>query len=198
MAPAITPERSPFVASDDSIGVAALAEHFWRNGHRKFGYIGGPVSHKATHERRESFIEELVKLGAQPEDILVANMAEASYSDSRTHRPIRAAAETGAAAIDTFLSDPRPPTAVFAFSDDVASGAVSRAHQRGLRIPADIAIAGFDDSDISQIMFPQLTTVRQRVAEMAADAVNLLIDRAASTDSRIHTVELIIRPSTTL
>jgi LacI family transcriptional regulator len=80
------------------------------------------------------------------------------------------------------LALPEPPTAIFASNDDMAMGAVVAAHRRGLVVPGDLSVAGFDDSPMASLVWPQLTTVRQPVVEMASTAVDLLVARPAKDD----------------
>ncbi len=68
-----------------------------------------------------------------------------------------------------------PPTAVFAFNDNIAIGTMRAAQARGLRIPDDLSVVGFDDVEHATIVTPQLTTVRQPLAEMGRTAVSLLV-----------------------
>ena len=67
-----------------------------------------------------------------------------------------------------------PPTAILAFNDNLAAGAMQAAHERGLDIPRDLSIVGFDDADYAALLSPALTTVRQPLAQMAWIAVELL------------------------
>jgi LacI family transcriptional regulator len=73
------------------------------------------------------------------------------------------------------LDLPDPPTAIFAFNDNVAVGVMSTARARGLSIPDDLSVVGFDDSELAEIVVPGLTTVRQPLAEMGRMAVSLLM-----------------------
>ncbi len=69
------------------------------------------------------------------------------------------------------------PTAIFASNDDMAAATVAVAHRRGLDVPGDVAIAGFDDTPLATTVWPELTTVRQPIADMAREAVRLLIEQ---------------------
>jgi LacI family transcriptional regulator len=89
------------------------------------------------------------------------------YSDWQT--------PTGEAAALEILSHPEPPTAIFAFNDNVAIGALNAARRRGLTVPDDLSIVGFDDTFQSKIVWPQLTTVRQPLQELGRTGVNLLM-----------------------
>ena len=73
------------------------------------------------------------------------------------------------------LDLPDPPTAIFAFNDNIAVGVMRAARARGLSIPDDLSVVGFDDSELAEIVAPRLTTVRQPLAEMGRMAVSLLM-----------------------
>ncbi len=83
--------------------------------------------------------------------------------------------EGGAKAASRLLDVADPPTAIFAFNDNNAIGALRIARERGIRVPEDLSIVGFDDSEHSAIVTPALTTVRQPLAEMGRMAVSLLM-----------------------
>jgi LacI family transcriptional regulator len=82
--------------------------------------------------------------------------------------------EGGVEAGGRLLDMAEPPTAIFAFNDNLAIGAMHAARERRLRIPEDISIVGFDDIEMSEHVTPALTTVRQPLAEMGRMAVSLL------------------------
>jgi LacI family transcriptional regulator len=94
------------------------------------------------------------------------------------------------------------PTAILAQNDDMAVAAIAAARDLGLAVPADVSVAGFDNSEVSRTAWPQLTTVHQPVREMAWDAANRLITSLdGETDSaaprrRDHPHELLVRAST--
>jgi len=81
----------------------------------------------------------------------------------------------GISAAEQLLDLPEPPTAIFSFNDNMAIGAMQTARARGVRIPEDLSIVGFDDLEEAAIVTPALTTVRQPLAEMGRIAVSLLI-----------------------
>jgi LacI family transcriptional regulator len=82
---------------------------------------------------------------------------------------------TGMAAAEKLLSLPDPPTAIFGFNDNVAIGALHAAHKRGLSVPDDLSVVGFDDTEPALIVTPQLTSIRQPLAEMGRMGVSLLV-----------------------
>jgi DNA-binding LacI/PurR family transcriptional regulator len=114
------------------------------------------------------------------------------FSDFRT-----GAGQAGARAV---LDQPDPPTAIFAGSDMQAFGVYKEAAARGLRIPEDLSVVGFDDIAFSELTTPPLTTVRQPLARMAAEAVRLLLDAGDGMPGPPRRVELathlVVRGST--
>lgn len=196
LSPATHRERSPLVEADDAKGVGDLVQYLWRLGHRRFGVIAGPANHAASHIRRDSFIQAVVEHGGATSDVSVFDIPQHLIDEFSQRRASRQFALIGTLAVDMFLAQRPRPTAVFAFSDEIAAGVLTRALQLGVAVPQDMAIAGFDDSDVSEIVYPPLTTISQPVAEMAADAVNMLIDGAAPGAGRTHEVGLVVRRST--
>jgi LacI family transcriptional regulator len=75
------------------------------------------------------------------------------------------------------------PTAIFACNDDMAAATMAIAHRKGLDVPGDIAIAGFDDTPLATMIWPELTTVRRPIANMAREAVRLLIEQVRAKRS---------------
>jgi LacI family transcriptional regulator len=112
----------------------------------------------------------------------------------------RNTAEGGAAALDTLLARERPPTAVAAATDVLAFGILHRAAARGLRVPDDLSVTGFDDISLAASAVPALTTVRMPVEAMAQAAVERAIAEDGEGDSRprlrTFAPELIVRAST--
>jgi LacI family transcriptional regulator len=106
----------------------------------------------------------------------------------------------GAGAAAALLDRPDRPTAIFAFNDNLAIGTIQAALARGLHVPDDLSVVGFDDSHYASLITPQLTTVRQPLAEMGRTAVNLL--RRLLDGQRVETLHvelgtrLVVRDST--
>lgn len=196
IAPATDPGRSPAVFSDDEAGVRALARHLWDLGHRRFGHIAGPPGHHATLVRSRSFTEGLLEAGVDPADIAQVEPPGLADPVDEGARLGRGLAEVAGPALDALLARPRPPTAVFAFCDELAIGAVARAQSLGLSVPGDIAVAGFDDSDIGAMIHPALTTIRAPLIEMMDEAVDRLLIGDTGRPIARHPVELRMRSST--
>jgi LacI family transcriptional regulator len=147
------------VRVDDRAAAADMTRYLLGLGHRRIGFIKGHPNQTASAERLAGFEEALASV---PE-------AEAMYAQGHFTFP------SGLAAAEALLDAPRRPTAVFASNDDMAAAVVSVAHRRGLDVPGDLTVVGFDDTAISTTLWPALTTVRQPVSEMAAAAIDLLL-----------------------
>lgn len=157
-----------------------LVAHLISLGHRRIGLIGPPADHQAAQERTLGYRDALAaaNLAFDPELVITGDFSFAS----------------GVKATAQLLARSDRPSALFATNDGMALGAMAVARKFGLRIPDDIAIAGFDDSPGSRMIFPALTTVRQPVAAMARNAVLTLLDRPGA--GRLNH-ELLLRGSTT-
>ncbi|MCP3771834.1 LacI family transcriptional regulator [Paenibacillus sp. MZ04-78.2] len=170
---------------DDQSGAYRLTEYLVQQGHRHIAIIEGKQGFKSTQARREGYCEALHKHG-----IFVP---EAYYVSGNYDL------ESGHAAMSKLLELPDRPTAVFCCNDDMALGAVKAVTERGLSVPEDISVAGFDDNLFSAFMSPALTTVRRPIEELSrAGAEKLLkfIETKHSEQSLVlfHT-ELVIRDS---
>ncbi|MGF9913529.1 LacI family DNA-binding transcriptional regulator [Paenibacillus ehimensis] len=170
---------------DDQSGAYRLTEYLVQQGHRHIAIIEGKKGFKSTQARRDGYCEALRKHGISvPETYFVSGNYDL---------------ESGHAAMSKLLELPDRPTAVFCCNDDMALGAVKAVTERGLSVPEDISVAGFDDHLFSAFMSPALTTVRRPIEELSrAGAEKLLkfIETKHSEKSVVlfHT-ELVIRDS---
>jgi LacI family transcriptional regulator len=179
--------RIPSVAAANAAGAEQAVQHLLELGHRRIAAITGPPGWVATEERRRAYRGVLVSAGLPLEPALEL---EADFDF-----------DPGAQAAAVLLELDPPPTAIFAFSDMIAIGAMRTARSRGIRIPDELSIVGFDDSAYATIVDPALTTVRQPLAEMGATAVDLLVRlmRHESVDT-LHLeafTRLVVRETTT-
>ncbi|KEQ27355.1 LacI family DNA-binding transcriptional regulator [Paenibacillus tyrfis] len=170
---------------DDQSGAYRLTEYLVQQGHRHIAIIEGKEGFKSTQARRDGYREALRKHGI--------SVPEAYYVSGNYDL------ESGHAAMCKLLELPDRPTAVFCCNDDMALGAVKAVTERGLSVPEDISVAGFDDHLFSAFMSPALTTVRRPIEELSrAGAETLLkfIETKHSEKSVVlfHT-ELVIRDS---
>lgn len=155
------PEGIPVVCAAHSSGATHATRHLLDLGHRKIAMIGGPEGWMATQERLRGYRAALAGAGVLPDPSLIR------YSNFR----IDGGREEAAA----LLNLPDRPTAVFAFNDSMAIGVMQEAAARGLRVPRDLSVVGFDDTVEAAVVVPGLTTVRQPLAEMGRTAVSLLL-----------------------
>jgi LacI family transcriptional regulator len=153
-------ERIPSVSAAHTSGASQAMRHLLELGHRRIAQITGPRGWLATEDRRRGYSAALAAAGILADPELEVE-AEPEIEGGRT----------GAAQL---LDLPDPPTAIFAFNDNIAIGAIQTARARGLRVPDDLSIVGFDDVEHATIVTPALTTVRQPLAEMGRTAVSLL------------------------
>jgi LacI family transcriptional regulator len=100
---------------------------------------------------------------------------------------------SGLEAAENLLSLPEPPTAIFASNDDMAAATVAIAHRRGIDVPGDLSVCGFDDTAIAETLWPELTTIHQPIEEMSRTAVDHLLAkirarRDGTREARRHIV----------
>ncbi|MEV6304345.1 LacI family DNA-binding transcriptional regulator [Actinoplanes sp. NPDC051861] len=168
-------------------GARSLMTHLVELGHRRVAIIGGPREWLVNDNRLAGYVAPLAEMGLLPAPELMRFVPEPSEEHG-----YRAACE--------LLDVPDRPTAVVAFNDKMAVGAARAAAERGLRIPEDLSVAGFDDIDVSRAMQPMLTTVRQPLAEMGRMAVSLLrrlLERHELDALHVElATELVVRGST--
>jgi LacI family transcriptional regulator, galactose operon repressor len=176
----------PAVSASNASGARAGVEHLLSLGHRRIGAILGPRDWMATTERLNGYRSALAAAGVLAAPDLVV---ESDFS-----------IESGEAAAASLLDLPERPTAIFGFNDNVAIGVLRAAEARGLTVPDDLSVLGFDDSEQSGLVTPALTTVRQPLAEMGRMAVSLLLrllDRQRVEAMNIElATRLVVREST--
>jgi len=176
------------VRIDDVAAARAAVDHLLSLGHRRIALIGGdtddPMRFTPPHHRGTGYREALAAAGIETDPA----MQVLGYFT----------VGGGEAAMEHLLARPEPPTAVFAESDEMAYGAMKAIRRRGLRIPEDIAVIGFDDHATADLM--DLTTVRQPVGEQGAVLAQDLLDALAGSGSEpsdhVLDTELIVRGST--
>lgn len=156
--------RSPSVRIDDVAAAEAMTDHLLDLGHRRIGFIVGPDEHAAAARRLEGYRRALARRGVA--------------FDARWLAAGGFLFGGGLRATQALLAQTPRPTAIFASNDHMALGAISAAHQAGLSIPDQIAIAGFDDGEAARQVWPMLTTIRQPMAALGQTAAELLIARS--------------------
>lgn len=149
-------DNDHMVASNDCEAVRAATEYLIQQGHRRIGLIAGPHGFRSARERRLGFEAALGNAGiALPRSMI----ADGNYTF-----------ESGLTAAERLLDLMPRPTAIFSCNDEMAAGVMHAARQRGLDIPKDLSIVGFDDTPVAAHVWPPLTTVRWPIASMARSA----------------------------
>jgi LacI family transcriptional regulator len=179
-------DTSPAVAATNEQGSCAATRYLIGLGHRRIGFITGNMDMGCAQDRLAGYRQALKAhdLSFAPELVWHGDF----------HQP------EGYAGAQALLSLPDPPTAIFASNDVMAFGVMEAARDRGLRIPDDISIIGFDDIPQAASVNPPLTTVRQPLRQMGGEAARLLLKRINDSkfpDECIELpTELVVRCST--
>jgi LacI family transcriptional regulator len=154
------------VGWDNKAGSAKIAAHAFDIGHRRFGIIGGlSTDNDRATERVEGFVEALHARGVE---IARDAIIESRYDLAESGRAMR-----------QLLARSPSPTAILCGNDVLATGALLECLRLGVRVPADVSIAGYDDLDVAAQLVPSLTTVRipaERVGHLAARGVMAMLD----------------------
>jgi LacI family transcriptional regulator len=156
-------------------------------GHSSIGFVTGRKGTATTRRRLDGFLSAMKDANLTVPDNFIL---DGNYE-------YRSGLDAG----ESLLQQAQRPTAIFASNDEMAAGVIAAAHKSGISVPDELSIAGFDDSVIATVVWPQLTTVRQPIKEMAAAAVNMVIKqcRGQTKDeltARKLPIELIMREST--
>jgi DNA-binding LacI/PurR family transcriptional regulator len=179
------PTEIPSVSVDNRAGIDALMGHLVGLGHRRIAFAGGRRLGDIA-EREEAFVDAVARSG-EP--------LRKGYVRSTNNSPA-----SGGEMLRALLELKEPPTAVVFATDVLALGALHEAHKRGLRVPQDLSVTGFDDIALAAYAVPALTTVHMPVREMVSAAVAMVIDHQqtaqASAGYPILAPSLVVRAST--
>jgi LacI family transcriptional regulator len=157
------------VASNDRVAVREATAYMIQQGHRLIGLVAGPHGFRSAAERRRGFEDAIAAAGLKLPRSLIA---EGNYTF-----------DSGVAAAERLLDLSPRPTAIFASNDEMATGIVFAARQRGISVPEDLSVIGFDDTPFAAHMWPPLTTVRWPIVSMARSAALKLVANASVEDS---------------
>ena len=155
------------IVIDNEVAAYRLTERLVALGHRRVGFIRGNVNQSASSLREAGYRRALHDAGLAVDEAVIGQ-------GDFTYR-------SGFDAASSLLDQPNRPTAIFASNDDMASAAIAAAHRVGLDVPRDISICGFDDTAAATSVWPELTTIRQPVADMARRACQLLVKAVMAT-----------------
>ncbi len=179
--------EAPFVSCDDRAAGELAVSHLVALGHRRIGLISGPARFLPVQRKLAGFRATMSRLLDMSEKDLEASVALSLFG-----------VEGGVAAASRLLD--AGVTGIVCGSDLMALGAIREARSRGLHVPGDVSVVGYDDSPLVAFTDPPLTTVRQPVRPMAVAAVQALIDEinghAAPHSEYVFRPELVVRGST--
>lgn len=170
------PANIPRVTADHWKGAYDAVEHLISLGHTRIGYIGGSPQTAGRLRRFHGYVEAMRAHGLEVREELIAG-PEAEIGPGYSKQA------DGYAAMERLLALAQRPTAIFARNDFTAMGAMSAARDRGVSVPQEIAIAGFDNVPQSAFTTPPLTTVAQSTAEQGRAAARMLLERIENRTS---------------
>jgi LacI family transcriptional regulator len=147
---------------DDLHAAEAMTRRLIDQGHRRIGFVKGHPNQTASALRLAGYSQALSAAGLATDEALIVQ-GYFTYA-------------SGMEAAETLFGLEAPPTAVFASNDDMAAAIVAVAHRRGLDVPRDVTVVGFDDTTLATTLWPPLTTIRQPVADMSRRAVQILAE----------------------
>ncbi|PWR07381.1 LacI family transcriptional regulator [Micromonospora acroterricola] len=172
----VDPQEAPTIGATNRAGSLSANEYLLGLGHRRIGFIAGPPHLMCSRARLDGYRAALGAAGIAVDDTLI--------------RPGNFYHEAGYTAGTQLLSLPDRPTAIFAASDQMALGVYEAVRKRGLRVPDDISVVGFDDLPEVRWCSPPLTTVRQPLAKMGMLAARTVLRLAAGETIESPRVEL--------
>lgn len=182
VSPKLDGYTGPSVKMDDKAAAIDMTRYLLDLGHQRIATIVGPEDHISSELRLSGYLEAMPDI-----DESIIKRGDFTYL-SGMQRTVE------------LLAQNDPPTAIFASNDDMAAGAIAAAYQKGLRVPEEISVVGFDDTPNASSIWPPLTTVRQPIREMAGEAIEILASgftqNPGAKTSRELEHELVLRQST--
>ena len=165
----------PQVMVDDNNDSYFMAEHLIRLGRRRIAYLYGPDDVYNAVERGRGYSEAMEKFHIYDPQLVVKTGM--TFTD-------------GAAAMDSLVRQGIEFDAVYAFTDTLAIGAMNRLRELGRRVPEDVAVAGFSGTELSTIVYPQLTTVEPPLVEMGKRAAELVLEKVRNPEAENRKIVL--------
>jgi DNA-binding LacI/PurR family transcriptional regulator len=167
----------PYVDCDNVLGARLAVDHLYERGKRRIAFIGGAEDSHNALDRKTGYREGLKKNGLSFDPALCFQGAFLQKS--------------GMLAVEYFLALAEKPDAIFAADDIMAYGAIRALKKHGLKVPEDIAVVGFDNSQLAEMIEPPLTTVNHPVMDIGKKAAEVLMD---IVDGKKVTGQVVIRP----
>lgn len=161
------------VFTDDSMGAFKGVEELIKNGHKDIAIIEGVQNFDSTKMRRKGYLEAFEKYNIELNKNLVVNgdfTVKGGYYQAKN-----------------IIEKQEPFSAIFAFNDEMATGAIKALSEKGLKVPEDISILGFDGNEFSEFISPTITTIKRPIGEISEVSINLLyklINNRGSIDEK--------------
>ncbi|WP_026690498.1 LacI family DNA-binding transcriptional regulator [Alteribacter aurantiacus] len=177
----------PTVKCDQKLGGYLGAKHLIERGHTKIAYAGGADRIELTYDRKQGFMKALEEHGLSVKE----DWNFISYYGI----------EDGKSIFQRIYAMTDKPTAIFAGGDEVAAGIIQEAKRFGCRVPEDLAVVGYDNQPIADLIDPGITTIEQPINMMGSRAMELMVDmikhkRKGKAQTEMLPLQLIIRQST--
>nr|WP_320118633.1 substrate-binding domain-containing protein [uncultured Marinifilum sp.] len=152
----------PFISSDDYIGTKEGITHLIKQGYKKLAHIKGLDSSSVSNVRYQAFLETLTKhkLEIDPKKVISC---------------VKFTIEEGAEIAKQLMNMDNKPDAIFCINDHVAIGVLKGLKNLGYKVPEDVAVLGFSNSDISEVCTPQLSTIHQPGIEIGKQSIKLIL-----------------------
>lgn len=176
----IKPENS--VKIDNFKGGYLAADHFLKEGHKDIAFINGPDNHKDSYDRERGFLSRFLESDVR------YDRNSTIYSDYTNDGGYEAMKKM-------LIKTENIPTAVFCANDYMASGAMTAIFEAGLKVPRDISIIGFDDTDIARCVYPKLTTLKSAIKELGFLAAERVLELIEKKDKEELLKEIVLEPS---
>lgn len=191
-------ESIPAIGVDNVLGARTMARHLAELGHRRVAILSlpfvddrfGPASmnevrsavYSTSSDRIYGYLEGLSEFGIAPEDVPIFE----TQNDTQTIHP----------GLEYLFGRDSAPTAILAMSDRIALDALEWLRERGLRVPGDVSVAGFDGVPEAALSTPPLTTIEQPIAEIGRRAVQAILDETGPAHRQMLDLKLVVRDST--
>jgi LacI family transcriptional regulator len=185
-------DRMPADVPDNTGGARAATAHLIELGHERIAFLSGPPGLRTTADREVGYRSAMEAAGLEVDEALIVG---GDYSDAGGMRATAALLDGGT-----------PFTGIFASNDAMAIGALQELHARGLRVPADFSLVGFDDVSVARWLDPPLTTIAVPMTEIGRAGMRRLLallqegdkpgDRRHQPRVTVHDTTLVVRGST--
>lgn len=177
----------PFVSINDQKAAQEATEYIISSGHNKIAFINGPSSFKYSRERRQGFLAALDQASLTIPHNWIVELPDISY-------------EMAYAAICQLMNSEVKPNAYFTASDTLAAAVLQAAKRYHYHVPNDIIVVGFDNTEISYLCTPSITTVSQPKFQLGFTSCEMILKKINAPETELHSIlletELILREST--